>query len=182
MIERGHDLTFINKHFKTVDLIAKQGEVYAYQNAVFSLIGEVMEVATGYHISDLLAIELFQPIGMVNASASYEGLVESNNFSYPHAGGGSYWNRRSISKKYYNAIPAGGINASISDMSTYLQLVLGNRPDLLSEETLNDLFEPLVNTRNKRKYFKRWPFVEESYYGLGPVSYTHLTLPTILLV
>ena len=167
MIERGHDLSFINKHFKTVDLIAKEGEIYAYQNAVFSLIGEVMEVATGHHISDLLAMELFQPLGMANASASYEGLIESNNYSYPHAGGGSYWNKRKISKKYYNAIPAGGINASISDMSTYLQLVLGNRPDLLSESILDDLFEPLVNTRNKRKYFKRWPFVEESYYGLG---------------
>lgn len=167
MIERGHDLSFINKHFKTVDLIAKEGEIYAYQNAVFSLIGEVMEVATGNHISDLLAMELFQPLGMANASASYEGLIQSNNYSYPHAGGGSYWNKRKISKKYYNAIPAGGINASISDMSTYLQLVLGNRPDLLSESILDDLFEPLVNTRNKRKYFKRWPFVEESYYGLG---------------
>jgi len=167
MIERGWDLEYINKHFKTVDLIAKEGEIYAYQNAVFSLIGEAMEETTGHHISTLLDLELFQPLGMTNASASYEDLIASNNFSYPHAGGGQYWGKRKISKKYFNAIPAGGINASISDMGKYLQLLLGNRPDLLSEASLDQIFEPIVNTRNKRKYFRRWPFVEEAYYGLG---------------
>jgi len=167
MVERNWDLDFINKHFKTVDLIAKEGEVYAYQNAVFSLIGEGMEATTGHHISTLLNLELFQPLGMSNASSSYEDLIASNNYSYPHAGGGQYWGKRKISKKYFNAIPAGGINASISDMGSYLQLLLGNRPDLLSEASLDQIFEPLVNTRNKRKYFHRWPFVEEAYYGLG---------------
>lgn len=167
MVERGWDLPFINNHFKTVNLIAKEGEIYAYQNAVFSLIGEGMEETTGHHVSTLLDLELFQPLGMVNASTSYEDLIASNNYSYPHAGGGQYWGKRKISKKYFNAIPAGGINASISDMGKYLQLLLGNRPDLLSESALDQIFEPLVNTRNKRKYFRRWPFVEEAYYGLG---------------
>ena len=104
---------------------------------------------------------------MANASSSYEELIASNNYSYPHAGGGQHWGKRKISKKYFNAIPAGGINASISDMGKYLQLLLGNRPDLLSEANLDQIFEPIVNTRNKRKYFHRWPFVEEAYYGLG---------------
>ena len=167
LVERGWGLDYINKHFKTVDLIAEEGEVYAYQNAVFSLIGEAMEATTGHHVSSLLDLELFQPLGMSNASASYEDLIGSNNYSYPHAGGGQYWGKRKISKKYFNAIPAGGINASISDMASYLQLLLGNRPDLLSEASLDQLFEPLVNTRNKRKYFRRWPFVEEAFYGLG---------------
>lgn len=167
MVERGWSLDFINKHFKTVDLIGKEGEVYAYQNAVFSLVGEAMEVATGHHVSDLLDLELFQPLGMVNASASHEAFIDSNNYSFGHAGSDGAWGKRKISKKYYNAIPAGGINASIADMAQYLQLILGNRPDLISEGTLDQIFEPLVNTRNKRKYFRRWPFVEESYYGLG---------------
>ena len=167
MVEKGNSLTFITKQFKKVNLIAKEGEIYAYQNAVFSLIGEAMEVATGHPIADLLDLELFQPLGMSNASTSYEDLMDSNNFSHPHTGGGAHWRKRRISKKYYNAVPAGGINASIADMAQYLQLLLGNRPDLLSEQTLDHLFEPLVNTRNKRKYFRRWPFVEEAYYGLG---------------
>lgn len=167
MVERGWDLPFINKHFKTVNLIAKEGEVYAYQNAVFSLVGEAMEVATGNHISNLLDMELFQPLGMANSSSSHEAFIESNNYSFPHAGSDGYWGKRKISKKYYNAIPAGGINASISDMAQYLQLLLGNRPDLISEKTLDQIFEPLVNTRNKRKYFRRWSNVEEAYYGLG---------------
>jgi len=167
MVERGWGLDYINKQFKVVDLIAKEGEIYAYQNAVFSLIGEAMEETTGHDVSSLLNLELFQPLGMSNASTSYEDLIASNNFSYPHSGGGQYWGKRKISKKYFNAIPAGGINASISDMASYLQLLLGNRPELLSETSLNQMFEPLVNTRNKRKYFRRWPFVEEAYYGLG---------------
>jgi len=167
MVERGWDLPFINEHFKKVNLIAKEGEVYAYQNAVFSLVGEAMEVATGHHVSELLDMELFQPLGMANASASHGAFIESNNYSFPHAGSDGRWGKRKISQKYYNAIPAGGINASISDMAQYLQLILGNRSDLISEKTLDQLFEPLVNTRNKRKYFRRWSMVEEAYYGLG---------------
>ena len=167
MVERGWDLPFINDHFKKVNLIGKEGEVYAYQNAVFSLVGEAMTTATGYHVSELLEMELFQPLGMANASASHAALIESNNYSYPHAGSDGAWGKRKISKKYYNAIPAGGINASISDMAQYLQLILGNRPDMISESTLDKIFEPLVNTRNKRKYFRRWSMVEEAYYGLG---------------
>ena len=167
MVERGWDLPFINEHFKKVNLIAKEGEVYAYQNAVFSLVGEAMATATGYHVSQLLDMELFQPLGMANASVSHEAFIGSNNYSFPHAGSDGSWGKRKISKKYYNAIPAGGINASISDMASYLQLILGNRPDMISESTLDKIFEPLVNTRNKRKYFRRWSMVEEAYYGLG---------------
>lgn len=167
MVERGWDLDFINNHFKTVDLIAKEGEIYAYQNAVYSLIGEAMEGATGNHITTLLELELFQPLGMVNASTSHESFIGSNNFSFPHAGSNGYWRKRAISKKYYNAIPAGGVNASIADMAQYLQVLLGNRPDIISDKTLDQIFEPLINTRNKRKYFRRWPMAEEAYYGLG---------------
>jgi len=167
MVERGWDLDFINNHFKKVNLIAREGEIYAYQNAVFSLIGEAMESATGNHITALLNLELFQPLGMANASTSHEHFIGSNNYAIPHAGSDGYWGKRKISKKYYNAIPAGGINASTADMAQYLQVLLGNRPDLISEKTLDQIFEPLVNTRNKRKYFRRWPMVEEAYYGLG---------------
>jgi beta-lactamase class C len=109
---------------------------------------------------------LFDPIGMCEANTSKEQLVNSKHAS-PHR-----INRqsrkaypRSVSQKYYNAIPCGGINASISDMARFLQLVMGNFPDLLSSKELGFMLSPFVSTPGTR-YFDRWSD-ESSSYGMG---------------
>ena len=55
------------------------------------------------------------------------------------------------------------------------------RPDLLAAETLPDILEATI-LRHPAAVAIQWLDQSLTYDTLGPVSYTHLTLPTILLV
>ncbi len=167
LVEAGLDVRNIASQLKSVNLISKEGEIYAYQNAAYSLIGTVLEEVTKKSLSQVFKKELFQPLNTHNTSTDYNSLVNDDNLALPHSGGNGNWRNRKISKKYYNAIPAGGVNASIADMGEWLQLLLGNRPDIISQKTLDEIFEPRINTRNRNRYFRNWSMVEDAHYGLG---------------
>ena len=104
-------------------------------------------------LEEIFEKELFVPLQAAHFSTDYESLINAENLALPHAGGNGNWRNRKISNKYYNAIPAGGVNASILDMGKWLQLLLGNRPDVISQKTLDEIFEPRIDTNNKRRYF-----------------------------
>jgi len=167
LVEAGMDVRKIAKELKKVNLISKEGEIYAYQNAAYSLIGAAMENVKKEPLEEIFEKELFEPLQTVHFSTNYESLVNAENLALPHSGGNGNWRNRKISKKYYNAISAGGINASIIDMGEWLKLLLGNRPDVISQKTLDEIFEPRIDTNNKRRYFRNWPMVDGTYYGLG---------------
>ncbi len=169
LIERGKTPKEIAAGFKDLELIAKEGEIYAYQNASYALIHNISSKAANTSYEDLLQKLLFTPNNMVNASANYQAINSQDNVALPHSYNSRRhkWKRSKITKKYYNAIPAGGINASISDMGEWLKLLMGNRPEIISENTLDQIFTPLIKTNQKRRYFSRWNFLEEAYYGLG---------------
>lgn len=167
LVEAGLDIRKIATELKKVNLISKEGEIYAYQNAAYSLIGAAMENVKKKPLEEIFEKELFAPLQAAHFSTDYESLVNAENLALPHAGGNGNWRNRKISNKYYNAIPAGGVNASILDMGEWLKLLLGNRPDVISQKTLDELFKPRIDTNNKRRYFRNWPMVEGTYYGLG---------------
>lgn len=167
LVEAGLDLRQIARELKKVNLIGKEGEIYAYQNAAYSLIGNIMEVVRETSLTQVFAEELLGTLQMENTSTQYDAFVQGENIAFPHRGENGNWVQRPISKKYYNAIPAGGVNASIADMGEWLQLLLGNRPEVIQPKTLNEIFEPRINTNNKNRYFHDWPMVEDAFYGLG---------------
>lgn len=166
-IEDGMELKDIAKKFKKQRLIGKPGEVYAYQNAIFSLIDPIAKEITGSSFDKVINGYMFDPLDMNQASATYEAIMLNNNIALPHKPSrDKQFKEVSITQKYYNAIPAGGINASIEDMSKYMQLLLGNHPDLLSEEILDQIFAPMVDMDNDRRY-KRWKNMNEAHYAMG---------------
>ncbi|MEM6319126.1 MAG: serine hydrolase domain-containing protein [Bacteroidota bacterium] len=167
LVEANVDIRTIAQEFRKVNLISKEGEIYAYQNAAFSLIEPILEEATEQNLTALFQKQLLDPLGMTATTTDYESLIGAGNLAFPHSNGENGWQPRKISQKYYNAIPAGGINASISDMAQWLLLLLGNRPDIVDPQTLETVFQPRINTNNQRRYFHDWPMVETSYYGLG---------------
>jgi beta-lactamase class C len=165
-IESGWSLDKITPRFKTVKLTGSPGEVYSYQNAVYSLVGKIFEQKSKIPLDSIYQERLFNPLGMKDASVTYKGMKNAKNRATPHLFR-RYWKPTSITKKYYNAIPAGGVNASIADMTQWLQLILGNREDVIKKETLDKIFSSHINTHNRRKYFSKWRGVKESHYGLG---------------
>ncbi len=169
-IESGYDMEEqIIPRLRKMKIRSKEGRRYSYQNAIYSVIGTVLENKTGESYNDLLTERILEPLGMDDASLTYEGIKENPNHARPH-----YYKRKryrygKINKKYYNAVPAGGVNASAADMAQYLQLLLGNREDIISKETLAELYTPQIRTRSRdrRKYFGHWDGVRNAHYGLG---------------
>lgn len=168
LVEDGLSLDRIIPRLQEVPLIAKEGEQLAYQNATYSVIEKVLERQTENDFNTLLQEKLFDPLSMNNASSTYEGILEADNKALPHV----YVSRSrgrapiSISRKYYNAVSSGGINASASDMGKWLLMLTGHHPEVISEESLNTLSEPIA-TLNNRRFSRRWDNVNRSYYGLG---------------
>ena len=172
LIEYGQDIPTVAKLFHDIPLIAPEGEIYSYQNAAFGLIEEVARTATGRAYPALVISQLLSPLNMHDASVTYDGITGDPNRARPHVrttrrGDARSWRAYPVSDTYYNAVSAGGVNASIADMAQWLQLLLGNRSDVISQAALDTIFTPVVRTRNEARYFRSWPQVQEAYYGLG---------------
>jgi beta-lactamase class C len=168
LVEDGLSLDLIISRLAQVPLIAKEGEQLAYQNAAYSAIEKVLEVQTDTDFNTLLNEKLFKPLAMDYSSSSYDSIMYSGNKALPHV----YYSRSrgripvSISRKYYNAVSSGGINASASDMGKWLLLLTGHHPDVISDKTLEEIYDPLI-TINNRRFSRYWDGVNISFYGMG---------------
>ncbi len=168
LIEDGLPLGRIIPRLASVPLIAEEGFQHAYQNAAYSVIENVLEAQTGTDFQTLLHERIFEPLEMKNSSASYDSIFNSENSASPHI----YHSRArervpvQISRKYYNAVSSGGINASASDMGKWLLLLTGHYPEIISEETLADIYEPMATIRNRR-FSRHWQGVNQTHYAMG---------------
>ena len=168
LVEDGLYLDRIIPRLEQVPLIAKEGEQLAYQNAVYSAIEKVLEGQTNVQFNTLLEQRLLEPLAMHNSSTSYDGIMNSENKTSPHI----YHSRTRghvpipLSRKYYNAVSSGGINASASDMGKWLLLLTGHYPEIISNETLAQLYDPFA-TLNNRRFSRHWDGVNQSHYGMG---------------
>lgn len=163
LIEAGIPIEQVIPQLDDAKVIAEEGKLFAYQNAAYAVIESVIENTTERAFTDLLQTKLLSPLGMDNTSYTFESIDNQENKAVPHN-----YNATpvAISKKYYNAVSAGGINASIADMGKWLLLLLGNEPDLIKAETLADIYQPRVDCNCKR-YYRNWEAVDTSYYGMG---------------
>lgn len=167
LIEGGLQSVDIVDRLSKVPLIGKEGKAFAYQNFAFSLIENIVQQKTATSFVDLLRNEIFQPAAMLDANTNFEQYVASGNYAHPHrAAKSGGFIEMPLNEKYYNAVSAGGINASIADMSHWLQLLMGQYEEIVTDSMLSDVFTPVVNTGNENR-FRAWDGLKESYYGYG---------------
>lgn len=167
LVEDGLSLERIIPKFKTVPLIGPEGSQLAYTNAAFAVIEKVLEAKTGTQYSTLLHEEIFEPLGMSRTSTSFSELQKEPNKAHPHffKSAGTPVSIP-IKNNYYNAVSAGGINASVADMGKWLLLLTGNHPEIISDQSLDRIFEP-ISTINNRRFSRHWPGVNRTFYGMG---------------
>ncbi len=150
-----------------VEVAGKPGQTYSYQNAIYSLIDTILRVNYNQTYSEMLDQKIFQPLGMVNASTDFETMMNSGNFAMPHSGEGKAVKTLAPNNRYYNAVPAAGVNASIYDMSIWLKALLGCFPSVIDSNVQRAIATPNIQTPLKRHYTARWKGIEEKYYSLG---------------
>ena len=167
LVEDGTELSVMLSKLKDVDLSNTVGVEYSYQNVVYSVIGEVIHSATGKSFEQEMKKRIFDPLNMTDASLDYNSITKNANRAWPHRIRYGKWRPTSITNTYYNVAPAGGINASISDMANWMIALLGNRPDVIHPETLEQVFTPEVKAPSKNRNYGRTQRLSSSYYGLG---------------
>lgn len=180
LVEEGWPRDKIIAHLKDVNLISSVGQLYSYQNVAYSVIEPVIETVTQESFTTALSERILNPLGMNDASLTYEELKMQTNKAQPHLyRGNSRFKKIAISPTYYNVTAAGGVNASISDMEDWLKAMLGHNPDVISPEVLEVLFTPYVRTSLKERAFLRVQKPAKAHYGMG-WRIVHLPEDTII--
>ena len=169
LIELHKDKETIIQSLSKLKVRDSTGIAYAYQNAAFSLIEEIIEKTTGQSYERVLEAKLFKPLGMTSSSTSYESILRSSNKALPHrfVGGHKGFAPVETDDSYYITPSAGGINSNLEDMSKWLKAVMAYRHDVISSAALNRAFTPYVNSSSDDKYYNFWEGVDSSFYGLG---------------
>ncbi len=167
MVEEGTPLDSMLSWLKNIKMAGKVGQSYSYQNVAYSLIGNVIQTRTGKSFEEEMRQRVFRPLGMKTASIDYASIVKNNNVAQPHHLRRGKWVSGKITNTYYNVAPAGGVNASISDMAKWMIALLGHRPDVISKQTLQTLFTPVIKAPSKNRNYGRMHRLSNSYYGLG---------------
>lgn len=168
LAEEGYTMKEILPKFRYVKSFADTGKLCTYQNVAFGMIEPILDSITGHSYSNLLFERVLQPLGMT-ATTSCDGFTGAGNRCEPHK---FNWQTKQytpvpVNEKYYNIPSAGGVNASISDMSKYMFMLVGNRPDILQAKSIRTIFTPVVSGGYEYRYFDRWPKLQANYYGIG---------------
>ncbi len=169
LIENRVPFDKLRYNLRNVKPVAPLGKEYAYQNVVYSLIGDIITKVTGKTYHDVLQEKIFTPLQMNDASASFETLRHGSNVALPHykRNDSTFFTFRNT-PEYYSVLPAAGVNASISDMAKWLLALLGNNPEVISAESLKDIYESEIQVPRLRKYhFFRWLPIRASHYAMG---------------
>ena len=167
LVETDMPLNEMLHRLRDVNLIAAPGKVYSYQNVAYSEISPVMKNATGKTYDDLIVEKIFRPLNMYNASVTYRDFLNNANTARPHVYYHGGWRKSKVSDTYYNVTPAGGVNASIDDMSKWLKAVMGNDPGVIPAHTLREVCSPFVPTNIRRHNFLVSTTHRKEYYGMG---------------
>ena len=167
LIEADYSLTRVLKQLSTLEPLCAPGKCYTYQNALFGTIEAYFNSQnTSYHRQ--LQEQLFIPLGMTGASAGKGALIAKDNWARPHiAIARNRWREGKIESNYYRFSPAAGVNASIRDMTIWLQAMLGEFPTVVPDAIIEDVTTPRVKTTKEiyRRGWKRHLF--DAHYGLG---------------
>lgn len=167
LVENHVPLDVILNKLKDAGISAAPGQVYGYQNVMFSLVDTILAIKTSKNYGQLIKEKLFGPLGMTDASTDFNSFKENPNKAYPHRGANGIYRALPLNDRYYSTAPAAGVNASISDMSRFLLGLLDEENSLLEEEIYQRIFEPQVVSRLSSGYFKYWDRVKTKKYALG---------------
>ncbi|WP_370298021.1 serine hydrolase domain-containing protein [Aestuariibacter sp. GS-14] len=167
LIEANYPLKRVLGQLAGLKPLCEPGECYTYQNALFGVIEEYFTGNnTSYHRQ--LREQLLYPLGMETASAGKGGLLASEEWARPHiAIARNRWREGQVESNYYRFSPAAGVNASIKDMTRWLQAMLVEFPTVVPEDVIADVTTPRVKT-SREVYRRGWrDNLTDAHYGFG---------------
>lgn len=168
LLNMGRSYESILPMLREVALAHAPGVYYNYQNVAYSLSGDMIEKAGGKSYEELMSEYVLKPAGMLDASLGFEAMDSLRNKAYPHRPDANGFHRIELEPNWYEVAPAAGVNASIRDMGQWLQLLMGHRPDVIADSTLEKIFTPYVSVSTREGNLRPWRAgLDASWYALG---------------
>lgn len=167
LIEADYSLKRVLTSLSDLTPLCKPGDCYTYQNALFGAL-EYYFSNNNTSYSRELQTQLLTPLGMSTASVGKGGLLASESWAHPHiAIARNRWREGRVESNYYRFSPAAGVNASITDMTIYLQALLGEFPTVISPQMIEEVTSPRVKTKREVRRRGWRGLLDDAHYGLG---------------
>ena len=147
-------------------IVGTQGE-HVYANVNYSLLGEVIEAASGMSYQDYVTANVIEPLGL-DSTYAYPSEAAENGL----AQGYSSWFGLSIptpvqyssSENAWITVPAGYISTSSYDLGRYLQMYLRGGEDIISSDSIQSMFYDSVYVEDDipYSYGMGWNVIEDT--------------------
>ena len=164
LVEDHIPFSVIMDSLSRVNISAPPGHLYGYQNVMFSLYDTLSAIETSEDFGSLMSEKVFLPFGMVDASTGFEPFENSTDKAYPHYRSRGKFKALPLNNRYYNTLPAAGVNASISDMAQFL---CGMFNTDRMPAVMDTIFSPQVRTPLPWTYLRYWDHVDSKQYAIG---------------
>lgn len=174
LLEAGLPPSEILSKYAGVKQTCKPRECFTYQNTAFNMIATAIEHASGKSYATELRDRILAPLDMKTASLGKAGLESTGNWARPHKRKGDGWISTPVTEPYYKVPAAGGLNASITDLSKWLIAQMGDRPDVIPASVLDEAHRKRISTppETARQRSLKTP-VKDTAYGLGWRTYNY---------
>lgn len=170
-LEDGGDPAQIRRALGKLNRTCPVGDCHTYQNVAFDAISEVVTSVRGLDFEEVVRIELFEPLGMAQASFGLDALLGAASWAEPHCKRRANPRpvKRTVNRSYYRVPAAGGVNGSILDLARFARAQMGLEPEVLSSETLTELHTPRIYTRREQSSMSRryGGHLRDARYALG---------------
>ncbi|GAC08843.1 serine hydrolase domain-containing protein [Paraglaciecola chathamensis] len=167
LIEANYPVKRVLSMLTDLKPLCSPGECYTYQNTLFGVIEEYFqENNTSY--GEQLESEVLRPLSMKGASVGRDGLVAADSWAKPHVAiAKNKWRSVKVNEDYYRFSPAAGVNASGADMVKWVGALLGEQPNVIGPQIIDQVTQPRVKTKREmhRRLWQR--YLKDAHYGLG---------------
>ncbi len=169
MVEDKVPLEKIMQRLNQVDIAAPPGQLYGYQNVIYSIYDPIVRYKTHKSFDALIHEKVFVPFEMKDASTGFEAFKNNPNKAYPHYNRGhNRYAPMRLNDRYYSTAPAAGINASISDLGQLLAHLTSPDTKVISNRAREIIFTPQVKSPLSRTYFRSWGRgIQSKQYSIG---------------
>ena len=167
-LEEGQDPATQRAGLAAAPLQCEPGTCHTYQNVAFDAASEILARAANEPFGDAVEDRFFRPLGMVSAGYGMARLTGAKDWAKPHRGA----QVRPIKEAYWRVPAAAGVESDIVDFATWMQAMMGSRPDVLPGPVLQIAHRPRVGTGRLYGGTLR-AATGEAGYGLGWRSFTY---------
>jgi CubicO group peptidase (beta-lactamase class C family) len=101
------------------------GERFEYGTLNYTILGLVIESASGQSYESFMEEQIFRPLGLVNTFANRDNAYETGRMSQGYATSFAFFTRANDSPEARGSVPTGYIISSVYDMARWMNIQLG---------------------------------------------------------